>query len=197
MRHFLIAGLIAGAFATPAFAQVAPPPPGPQAGFHVEGLLGYDSARIYQDSDGGLLYGIGAGYDFRAGRILLGITAEAVESTNHGCIQGLAVPGDSLCSRAGRDLYIGGRAGANVARNVLLYATAGYTNARFRVDYDDGTPGGTSTFGYSQNLDGARVGLGAELGIGRNAFIRTEARYSNYEGGSDRGQVVGGFGFRF
>jgi outer membrane immunogenic protein len=196
MRNFLIAGLIAGTLATPALAQDAPPPPGPPAGFHVEGIVGYDSARIYQDSDGGLLYGIGAGYDFRAGQVLVGIVGEAVESTNRGCIDNFAVPGDSLCSRAGRDLYIGARAGVNVARNVLLYATAGYTNARFRVDYND-APGGTNTFGYSENLDGARVGLGAEFGIGRNAFIRTEARYSNYERGSDRGQFVGGFGFRF
>lgn len=197
MRHFLIAGLMAGAFAVPAFAQDAPPPSGPPAGFHVEGLAGYDSAQIYQDNDGGLLYGIGAGYDFRAGPILLGIAGEAIDTTNRGCIDGLAVPGDSLCSRAGRDLYIGARAGTNVARNVLLYATAGYTNARFRVDYDDGTPGGTNDFGYSQNLDGVRVGLGAEFGIGRNAFIRTEGRYSNYQGDSGRGQVIGGFGFRF
>jgi outer membrane immunogenic protein len=105
--------------------------------------------------------------------------------------------GDALCADAGRELYIGGRAGVLVGRNVLLYGKAGYTNARFDVDYDDGTPAGTNDFSFSENLDGVRVGLGAQFGISRNTYIRTEGRYSNYEQGSDRGQVTAAFGFRF
>ena len=197
MRHYLIAALMAGATATPAFAQDTTPSPLSSAGFHIEVLGGYDSSRIYTDDDGGVVYGIGAGYDLMAGRVLLGIEAEASDSTNRGCDSGLVTPADQICARASRDFYVGGRAGTHVARNVLLYAKAGYTNARFRIDYDDGTPAGTSNFSINDNLDGIRVGLGAEFAVGRNAFIRTEGRYSNYEGGSDRGQVIGGFGLRF
>ena len=47
------------------------------------------------------------------------------------------------------------------------------------------------------DLDGVRVGAGAQFGVGRNAYIRTEPRYSNYEHGSDRGALLGAFGFRF
>jgi outer membrane immunogenic protein len=194
MRFTPIAALIAGSLATPAFAQDAPPS---QAGFRIEGLVGYDSARIQDNKDGGLLYGVGAGYDFQTGRAVLGIEAEASESTNQGCTRDLINLGDAFCADTGRDLYVGARAGVLVGRNILLYAKAGYTNLRFRVDYDAGTAGGADNFSYSQNFDGIRVGAGAQFSIGRNAYIRTEARYSNYEGGGDRGGVLAGLGFRF
>jgi outer membrane immunogenic protein len=196
MRIALLAGLVAGAFATPAFAQDAPPP-APMSGFHVEGLVGYDSAEIEDDNDGGVLYGARAGYDFQTGRFVFGIEGEASESTNRGCVTDIIAVNDSLCARAGRDFAITGRAGIIVGRRVLLYGTAGYTNARFRIDYDDGTAGGASNFVDHVDLDGVRVGAGAQFGVGRNAYIRTELRYSNYEQGSDRGQVLGAFGFRF
>lgn len=196
MRFCLMAALMAGTLVTPAFAQDARPP-NSMSGFRIEGLIGYDSTQINDDDDGGVIYGVGAGYDFQSGRAVFGVEAEASDSTIRGCIDNIFNAGDSLCARTERDLYVGGRAGAVVGRNVLLYAKAGYTNARFRVDYDDGTAAGTNNLSNSGNLDGVRVGLGAQFGIGRNAYIRTEARYSNYEAGSDRGGVVAAFGFRF
>ncbi|HEV7661473.1 MAG TPA: autotransporter outer membrane beta-barrel domain-containing protein [Allosphingosinicella sp.] len=78
---------------------------------------------------------------------------------------------------------------------MLLFGKAGYTNARYVQEYDDSAGGIHERFG--QNLDGIRVGAGAQFGIGRNAYFRTEARYSNYEGGGDRGALLGAFGFRF
>lgn len=195
MRFYLIAALMAGTLATPAFAQDAPPPD--WSGFRIEGLVGYDGGRIADNDEGGVLYGVGAGYDFQMGRLVFGIEGEASDSTNRGCSDGFVNPGESLCARAERDLYLGGRIGTVVGRNILLYGKAGYTNARYRIDYDDGTPAGAGNFSVGENLGGIRVGLGAQFAIGGNAYIRTEARYSNYEQGSDRGGVVGAFGFRF
>jgi hypothetical protein len=37
----------------------------------------------------------------------------------------------------------------------------------------------------------------AQIGIGSRAYVRTEYRYSNYQDGVDRHQVVGGIGVRF
>ncbi len=196
MRFYLIAAAAAATFATPAFAQDAPPP-GPTSGFHIEAIAGYDASSIQGEDDGGVVYGLGAGYDFRIGRALLGIQGEVTESTNDGCITDVVNVGDSFCAAASRDFYVGGRAGMTVGRNLLLYAGLGYTNARFELDYDDGTPGGAGDFSLSNHLDGVRVSGGGELGIGRNAFLRAEYRYSNYEQGADRSQFVGGFGFRF
>jgi len=107
------------------------------------------------------------------------------------------IAGDSLRVRAGRDLYVGGRVGFGVGSNSLVYAKAGYTNARFRADYDDGTAATVADFTQRTNLDGIRAGVGAQIGVGSRAYLRTEYRYSNYQDGVDRHQVVGGFGVRF
>lgn len=193
MRLKYIAVLLATAVAAPAFAQDAPPP----SGFRIEAVGGYDLTKINGDT-GGIVYGLGAGYDFRVGRRgSLGIDAEAADSTTDGCLLNFAQPGDSLCSAAGRELYVGARAGIWVGNRVQLYARAGYTNARFRTVYDDGVAGSAGDLAFSQNLDGFRVGAGAQLRLGRHAYLGAEYRYSNYEGGGDRSQAVGTFGFRF
>jgi len=189
-----VAAIAATILATPAFAQDEAPPS--IGGFRVEAVGGYDTARVNDESGGGVVYGIGVGYDFQVGRrAILGVEAEAADSTNDGCATELFQAGDSLCARLGRDLYVGARAGVMVARNVQLYARAGYTNVRVNLDYDDGSAGGN--FSLSQNLDGVRVGAGAQLHVRRNAYLGGEFRYSNYEQGGDRGQFVGTLGFRF
>lgn len=200
MRITLIAALMAGTLATPAFAQDEPeatitPAPSSMSGFRVEGLVGWDHTEILGDDQGGVLYGVGIGYDFQAGGAVLSIEAEANDSTNNGCLTGIVNANDRLCITSGRDLYVGARVGFPVGRNVLLFGKAGYTNARYITEYDDSTAGIHDRFG--QNLDGIRVGAGAQFGLGRNAYFRTEARYSNYESGGDRGALLGAFGFRF
>lgn len=196
MRNIAIATITAAVLlaATPAAAQDNGP--GWQ-GFRVEGLIGYDSARIQSNNDGGFVYGVGVGYDFQTGRAALGIEAEVTDSTNSGCTRDFIFINDAFCARARRELSIGLRAGILVSPRILLYAKGGYTNARFSVDYDDGTPAGTDNFSYHQNLDGIRVGGGAEFRVDGNAFVKLEGRYSNYELGGDRGQALAAFGFRF
>jgi outer membrane immunogenic protein len=194
MRNHFIAALIAAGLATPAFAQDAPPP-SPMSGFRIEALVGWDHTEILDDDEGGLLYGVGIGYDFQSGRAVFGIEAEANDSTNNGCLTGLIAANDRLCVTSGRDLYVGGRAGILVGRNMLLFGKVGYTNARYVTTYDD--PAANIHDRLGNDLDGVRVGAGAQFGIGRNAYFRTEARYSNYEGGGDRGALLGAFGFRF
>lgn len=193
MRKYLLAALCAGTLATPAFAQDQ----GNLSGFRVEGLVGYDRPSIADENADGVLYGMGVGYDFQSGNTVFGIEAEATDSTANERVAGFALPGDELRVRAGRDLYVGGRVGAVVSGGTLLYAKAGYTNARVRVDYEDGTAGTINDFTDRTNLDGVRAGAGAQFAIGTNAYLKTEYRYSNYQDGVDRHQVVGGFGFRF
>lgn len=198
MRNLAFLLLATATLATPAIAQDAPESPASAptfSGFRVEGLLGWDHTQILDDDEGALLYGIGVGYDFQTGRAVLGLEAEASESNNNGCQSNLLTQGDRFCSETGRDLYVGARAGVIVSPNVLLFAKAGYVNTRFTSDYNPGAGGAVTSARF--NLDGLRVGAGAEFSIGRNAFIRGEARYSNYRDGGDRGAVVGGFGFRF
>lgn len=196
MRKYLLAGLMAGAAAisaTPASAQEA----APFSGVRVEGIVGYDTTDVEDENSSGILYGVGVGYDFQVGGLVAGIEAEASDSTLDECVSDVDLVGDELCVQAGRDLYVGGRVGAAVSRNVLLYGKVGYTNARVALDYEDGTTGTVLDFEEGENLDGVRVGAGLEFALGPNSFAKAEYRYSNYEQGFDRHQAVAGFGFRF
>jgi outer membrane immunogenic protein len=178
---FTAAILAAAASATPAFAQDAAPRNfnGP----HIEAVAGYDSIGGGGDSIDGALFGIAGGYDFRINNLVLGIDAEATEST-----ASRGTGGNSI--DIGRDLYVGGRIGAVVSDNVLIYAKAGYTNARVEVTFGNVTQGTT--------YDGIRAGAGVEWQF-RNSPIslRAEYRYSNYQDSIDRHQGVVGLAYRF
>ena len=194
MRNYLLAALLAGVATTPAMAQDTAPFSGPR----VEGIVGYDTTDVEGENSDGVAYGVGVGYDFQArGGAVFGVEAEASDSTVDECVNDVDVVGDQLCAKAGRDLYIGGRVGAAVSPNMLVYGKAGYSNARVGLDYEDGTSSDALDFDEGENLDGIRVGAGLEFALGPNSYAKTEYRYSNYEQGFDRHQVVAGFGFRF
>ena len=201
----LLAAGSAVAFTVPAAAQDDPDFTGPR----VEALVGYDSVRpgstvdidnadeVDQSIDD-VTYGFGLGYDFDMGSAVIGVEGEYMrsEAKTDFDTTGFTTYGISNID-AGRDLYIGARAGLKVTPRTLGYVKAGYTNARVRVDYEDGTAGTVADFTDRTNLDGVRAGLGAQIGLGPNAYLKTEYRYSNYQDGVDRHQVVGGLGFRF
>ena len=193
MRKYLIAALVAGTFATPALAQNAAPFTGPR----VEGIVGYDRAGTeeVEDSDG-VTYGGGVGYDFQMGGLVAGVEAEVIDSTVDECSSAILTAGDELCAQVGRDIYAGGRIGTVLGSNTLVYAKAGYTNARLQTEYDDGVDG-TDSIEEGDNLDGVRLGAGLEFAMGPNSYVKTEYRYSNYEQDFEKHQVLAGFGFRF
>jgi len=193
MRSIVVAALFAASAAVPALAQDASGGRAPFTGARVEGLAGWD--RVQNNGhDDGVQYGLGAGYDFQTGMGLVGIEGEVADSSVRQCTGSRTVADPRLCAKAGRDLYVGGRVGTVVGGNTLLYAKAGYTNAQAKLTSNDGT--GQITLGKS-NLDGVRVGAGAEYALSQNSFVKAEYRYSNYEQGFSRNQVVAGFGFRF
>ena len=177
MKKVAFAAAVAACLATPAFAQDNAG--ATFTGFRVEAIVGYDNIGIsgIKNPDG-VVYGIGAGYDFAAGGVVLGVEAEASDSTAK-----VKLVGPDLV--AARDLYAGGRIGT-VVGNGLLYGKVGYTNARTKVKGLGGANG-----------DGVRAGLGYELPFGSQTFAKVEYRYSNYEAGISRNQVVAGFGVRF
>jgi outer membrane immunogenic protein len=192
MRIHIAAALLAATVATPAFAQDG----SPFTGVRVEAIVGADRVKVEGGHDTGAVYGVGVGYDFQVGGAVIGIEGEAADSTVKECVVDSVVIGDELCANAKRDLYVGGRVGGVIGSNTLLYAKGGYTNARVGLNYDDGGPG-VNDFDEAGNLDGFRVGAGIEHRLGSNTFVKAEYRYSNYEQGFARHQVVGGVGFRF
>ncbi len=168
----------------------------PFTGIHAEGTVGLERLGTGNDHDRGLEYGFGAGYDAAVGHgLILGAEGEIAESKAKAC-GSVASAVDQLCTRTGRDLYVGARAGVPVTPSLLLYGKAGYTNARFSSRYDDGGTG-AQNFHVSRNKDGYRLGAGAEFAVTQNAFVKAEYRYSNYSNGLDKNQVVAGAGVRF
>lgn len=196
MRRFTLAALLAAPLAVAAVAAPAAAQDGaaPFTGVHVDGLAGWDNIQNHGHSND-FMYGVGAGYDVALGNgIRVGIDGEVADSNNKSCFGSKTVADPRFCAKAGRDLYVGGRVGTVVGGKTLLYAKAGYTNAQAKLTSDDGTA--RTTLGKT-NLDGIRVGAGAEYAVGSNAYVKTEYRYSNYQDGFSRHQVVAGFGLRF
>lgn len=197
MRKLIVAALLAGATAAPALAQDAVPVAA-GIGPRVEGIIGFEDAS---ETGTDLVYGVGAGFDFTAGGATAGIEAEYMDTDGQQCDRDVIIVGDRVCAGIGRDIYVGGRVGANLFGSSFVYVKGGYTNQRVRADYDDGGNGSLNN-NASQSLDGARVGAGIEfgiptLGLGSSAYIKTEYRYSNYEQGFDKHQGIAGIGFRF
>ena len=190
-------------------------------GPRVEAIVGYDVTQAGSSVDNdttssddesidGLLYGVGAGFDFAAGGVVLGVEGEYTDSTaktgfDRGDFEGFGLGN----VKAGRDLYVGGRVGFIAAPKTLIYAKAGYTNARFDVLSSDGTTETRSNI----DTDGWRLGAGVEQAVGENSFAKLEYRYSKYGEGEvdfvngpdsgrfdldlDRHQVVASVGLRF
>lgn len=185
MRIVYAAAVLAAATAMPAFAQGAAPAP-TFSGGHVELVGGYDRLNANGEGASGATFGIAGGYDFRNnGGTVFGIEAEASESTTDDCTN----VGAAICAEAGRDLYLGGRVGMVVSESALLYAKAGYSNARLTLE--------TAGASASTNLDGIRGGVGIEWATGTPLVVRAEYRYTNYESDFSRHQAVLGLGMRF
>ncbi len=169
---FAAAAAASLALAAPAFAQADN-----FSGFRAEALAGYDAVKTNSNGLGtpdGLLYGLGLGYDLRAGGAVVGLEGEIADSTaSRGAID------------AARDIYVGARVGLPLGPQMLAYAKAGYANGR------------VNTPAFRQNGDGFRLGGGLEYALGGNLFVKAEYRYTNYEQDVERHQLVGGLGVRF
>jgi outer membrane immunogenic protein len=171
--------------ATPAMAQA---PQGPR----VEALVGYDAPRIDLSDvgvdgkfkDEGLLYGVGVGYDFGLSNgVSLGADLEATDSR-------VKESNEAGTLKIGRDLYAGGRVSFPLgADGSNVYLKGGYTNARFTAD--DGL------VRDSANLDGYRLGAGAQFALSGKAYVGGEYRFSDYEQDVTRHQLALTVGTRF
>lgn len=187
-------------YALASVAAVAAAPASAE-GFRAEVHGGWDHVRAdgpginNNNSDSGIVYGLGAGYDFRiAPKVELGVDLSADLSSMEECETSVVLANDRACLDAGRDLAAAVRLGYKVSPKGTIYALAGYTNARFRFDYR--TPAGATTRD-GRNLDGFRLGAGYQHAFGKNMYGKVEYRYSNYEADVTRHQVLLGLGVNF
>lgn len=190
MRYkFIVAVLSISAFATPALANNV-------SGARVEAVVGWDDVRLSisevgNGSRSGVLFGIGAGYDFGISeKASIGFDAEFSDSTTKLTV--VSGP-DSGKLSTGRDIYVGGRVTTAISDSFNLYGKVGYTNARLKGS----TNIGGIVSSAAANGDGIRGGVGIQAMLGTKTYIGAEYRYSNYEAGFTRNQVAATFGFRF
>jgi outer membrane immunogenic protein len=185
---------IALALATAA-ATVAAASPACAEGFRAEIHTGLDIVSADDDSESGIMYGVGLGYDIAVSdRMEVGLDLSADLASTEGCERSAILANDRACLDAKRDLAAALRVGYKVSEKGTLYALAGYTNARFRASYT--TPAGVTTRD-SANLDGFRLGAGYQHGFGEKTYGKIEYRYSNYENDLSRHQVLLGLGVKF
>ena len=180
MILFASAAVAAVLVSTPALAQTAPIAP---SGPRVEAVVGYDRVKALGEKDGGVLFGVGAGYDYAVSNsVSIGADVEATGSSQKESGGGAEV-------KAGRDLYAGGRVSVAVSPTANLYVKGGYTNARYKAD--DGFDS------FAENFGGYRLGAGGQMTVSGKAYVGAEYRYSNYEHGLARNQVAMTVGTRF
>lgn len=112
-------------------------------------------------------WGINAGYDWDLGNLVVG---------------GTVAYNDFFDDDADfREFSFGGRLGTKLDPATLVYVSGAYS------DLDIG----------GADLDGLKIGLGAEFAVTRNVYVNLETRYGNYDYGLDLYQTVFGAGYRF
>ncbi len=182
-KYLVLSAAIAAISATPAMADE-------RVSFGA--VIGGDSVQLENDetgadgSESGVMYGLTAGYDFidDAG-FVMGIEAEATDSSVKDAVSDVLEVGDELSLSAGRDLYIGARVGYLFTPQLLAYAKGGYSNGRIKASYSDST----GEYSANEDLDGLRLGAGLEYDF--SAFrLRGEYRYTDY--GTYLGDVIDG-----
>lgn len=166
-------------------------------GPRIEARAGWDHARpaTKDPKANGFAYGIAAGYDFAVSKsLILGaeVGVDLFDNDSRLVAGNVTHEASAKC-----DIEVAARIGHQVGKNFLVYAKAGYSNARFEDVLTVGGTAGTARTVVAENLDGIRVGGGIEARIRDGLYAKTEYRYTNYEQDVSRHQVMVGVGYRF
>ncbi|WP_166430617.1 OmpA family protein [Polymorphobacter arshaanensis] len=196
MKHILLcAVLLAGTASVSAQAYEFD-------GFRVEGQGGWDNLKFdgvgqgfnTKVDDKGWVYGAEGGYDMRlSDSMILGVFGNYNWSTVKAT--GFDGLGGVTTADAKHEWSAMGRLGFKITPSTLLYVAGGY--AKTKVDYNYTPVASLVSFDSSQSYGGVRGAVGLEQGLGSHVYAKVEYRYTNYQDGLSRNQVVGGIGVRF
>jgi outer membrane immunogenic protein len=195
MKHLLIAAAVLGFASTAHAADFTGPRVELRTGWDrvsIDGLRSANPATANVDArEDGITYGLALGYDHAlSDRVIVGVEAAVDLSDNEfsGTVGTLSYDVD-----AKRDIELAARIGTKLTDSILLYGKVGYSNARVQTRLTSGA----TTLSESSNGDGVRVGGGLEVALTDQVYAKAEYRYTNYEAGVSRNQVLTGIGFRF
>lgn len=203
LRTLTFAAVLATAAAMPVAAAEF-------SGFRAEVQGGWDNPQVtydvytttgvyvgqYHQNHSGFFYGAEAGYDFPVSEtIRLGVLASIGGTT-----VSLDPEAQNLLyttnANVGFNWNLAARAGFKVGDSTMLYGSAGYasTNVKFYVE-NSVTPG--LSYEASRTYGGFLLAGGVEQAFGEMFYGKLEYRYSNYQDGVSRNQIVAGAGIRF
>jgi outer membrane immunogenic protein len=203
LRTLTLAALLAAASAVPIAAADF-------SGFRAEIQGGWDNPLVnysvfgpddiywgtYHKSHSGFMYGAEVGYDFPVSdTIIIGAlvsvdgTTVKLDATHPGI--------SAVAANVGVQWDIAARAGFKVADSTLLYASLGYANTMVRYYYSDILPPLSPDLEQSRRYGGFLAAAGIEQAFGEKFYGKLEYRYSNYQDGVTRNQIVAGAGIRF
>jgi outer membrane immunogenic protein len=215
-KLILLAGLASGSTSTAASAQEPPASfTGPRAELRIgaetttAGVSIVDGAESAygEDDQEGITFAGEVGYDLPAGAKFVGGVYAGLDFSSVARCQGV-FGNDEACLEADRTITLGGRAGFQPSRNLLLYLKGGYSRTRLTLTYETGASG-FDPFEEDEDVEGFHVGTGLELRLGGGAYTRLEYVYTAYADGRidlddtqiatdmNRQQVLLGFGYRF
>lgn len=189
------------------------------SGARAEVRGGWDRMTLnlsYEDAEGrlsdsghrsGFDLGAEVGYDVQAGPALVVGAYAGIEGSSAKACSPL-VGNDSACLKLGRNFTVGARLGAKVSPLAMLYVKGGYSNGQLRASYENAEDP-TLDFSDHANRGGYHFGVGGEMAVGAQGYVRAEYVRTNYNGDSyadhdfrvsldgHRDQVLAGFGIRF
>lgn len=172
--------------------------------------VGYNDGVDTFSADGhddGLNLGLEAGYDAPLGRTVVAGAYAGVEfATTKEC--GELLGNDDACLKMGRNFTAGARVGAKVSPKAMIYLKGGYSNGQIKARYEN-SDDPTLNFSDHTNRSGFHFGIGGEMAVGRQGYVRAEYVRTNYNDydysdpnvdvkiDGHRDQLLLGFGLRF
>ena len=162
------------------------------SGFRLEVRTGYDNNSADGVSAGGILGGVGGGYDAEVStNVVIGMEANVDFASTKYTIDYGSYTGNIHTQR---DIEVSARIGYKASPKAMFYAKGGYSNGGFAAE----SHGPGLDYSASDTTDGYRLGIGFERLVGKHGYAKTEYRYTRYGSAKiDRNQLILAAGWRF
>jgi len=208
IRTLTVAAIVATA------AAAVPATAAEFSGFRAELQGGWDNPQItydayttngayigeYHESKSGFMYGAEIGYDFPVSEtVILGVLGSIGGTTVSLDPQvfGTTITAWDVNANVGFNWNLAARAGFKVADNTLLYGSAGYASTNIKYYVNETNILTTVSYEDSKTYGGFLFAAGIEQAFGEKFYGKAEYRYTNYQSGVSRNQIVFGAGMRF
>lgn len=179
------------------------------AGPRVELSAGYDAIKSdgsyedFPDKLSGVHARAAVGFDLAASeRLVLGLETSIGASRNADASTLLGQ--DTFRFEPGRDIDVLARIGYRVGSRTMIYAKAGWANAKLKIIQRELVGNGQyEVTRSSADNDGLRLGAGVEHRLTDGVYAKAEYRHTSfgdgyaYQPGTIRRQILLGFGYRF